>query len=282
MNNRLWNKFVEDKVAMLVYINIAVFLLISVLTFFDITGISESCGRLASALSLPSSDIVITLTTRPWTIITYMFTHYDFIHILFNLIALYWFGRLMSFLIGEYVIVRVYLIGGIAGAVAYFLTPSSLIPTYMSMTGASASVMAIILCVAVSYPKYSVRLVLIGELKLGLIAAVYVLIDIISIPALSNVGGHIAHLGGAVAGTLIALWWKYRGMPSANKTISWPRRNRHLKIVRGGMADADMEWNRQKINRIAEIDRILDKIKASGYESLSEDERKTLLDESKK
>ncbi|MDO4461358.1 MAG: rhomboid family intramembrane serine protease [Bacteroidia bacterium] len=279
MSNRLWQRFTEDKVAMLVYINIAVFVFVRLMDFISLVGLMPNMWVL-DFLEIPSSDIVITLLTRPWTIVTYMFTHYDFVHIIFNLIALYWFGKLMSALVGEHLILRTYLIGGIAGAIAYFIAPLALVPLHSHMLGASAAVMAIILCVSVMYPRYTIRLVLIGEVKLGWVAAAYVLIDILSIPGLSNVGGHIAHLGGAVAGIILALIWKNRGIPTSGLS-KWFRR-RHLKIVRGGMADADMEWNRKKVERIAEIDRILDKIKASGYDSLTEEERQALLNESKR
>lgn len=280
MKQSLWNKFTEDKVMMLIFINITVFVLVRLMDFLAMMGIMPYQWVLG-LLWLPSSDLFVTVTTRPWTVVTYMFTHYDFIHIIFNLIALYWFGKLMAYLIGEHLVVRTYIIGGIAGAVAYFITPSVILPVSSPMLGASASVMAIILCVAVMKPSYRVRLVLLGEIKLGWLAAAYVLIDILSIPGMTNVGGHIAHIGGAVAGLVLALVWKNGGVPAAGKSL-FEKKKSHLKVVRGGMADSDMEWNRQKINKIAEIDRILDKIKASGYDSLTEAERQTLLDESKK
>lgn len=281
MRQSLWHRYIENKVTMLIAVNLVVFVVVRLMDFLAIAG-ALPYQWILDYLSLPSSDVLVTLTTRPWTIMTYMFTHYDFIHLIFNLIALFWFGMLMSALVGEHLIVRTYLIGGLAGAIAYFFTPATLVPVNSPMLGASAAVMAIILCVAVMYPKYSVRLVLIGEVKLGLIAAVYVLIDVLSIPGMSNVGGHVAHIGGAIAGLILALLWKKNGTPREGNSFFKSKKKSHLKVVRGGLTDADMEWNRQQVSRIAELDRILDKIKASGYDSLTDEERQTLLNESKK
>ncbi|MCQ2200952.1 MAG: rhomboid family intramembrane serine protease [Bacteroidales bacterium] len=269
----------KDKVVMLVYINIAVFCLVRIMDFFSMMGIG-TYQWLLGFLALPSADFFYTMCNRPWSVGTYMFTHYDFIHIIFNMIALFWFGKLMSSLVGKHLIVPTYLVGGGAGAIAFFFAPAALVPAYSSMIGASASVMAIMLCVATLHPNVRVNLAFIGEVKLCWVAAAYLLIDILSIPGFSNVGGHVAHLGGALAGFILAKVWEAKGIPPEKR----PNSNSHLKAVRGGLADADPDraWNRERNAKMTEIDRILDKIKTSGYNSLTDEERQTLINESGK
>lgn len=271
------NSAAKDKVVMLVYINIAVFCLVRIMDFFSMMGLG-AYQWLVGFLALPSANFIYTMCHQPWSIGTYMFTHYDFIHIIFNMIALFWFGKLMSSLVGKHLIIPTYFIGGAAGAIAFFFAPEALVPSYSSMIGASASVMAIILCVATLHPNVRVNLAFIGEVKLLWVAVVYVLIDILSIPGFSNVGGHVAHLGGALAGFILAKYWESNGIPPEKN------HNSHLKAVRGGLADTDPDrrWNRERNAKMTELDRILDKIKTSGYSSLTEEERQTLLNESGK
>ena len=154
----------------LIYINVAVFLLIKivqVLAFlFGFSGISD---LLVHWLAVPAD--LGTLITRPWTIITYMFLHEGFFHILFNLLWLYIFGRIFLMYLSEKRLLSVYLVGGLAGAALYILA-FNVFPAFQQVVsislalGASASVMAIVIAISVYVPNFSINLLLIGPVKL--------------------------------------------------------------------------------------------------------------------
>lgn len=257
----------------LIYINIGIFLAVRVLSIFIDSGLVLSF--VAMPIGVPE------VFYRPWTILTYMFVHYDFIHIFFNLLCLYWFGRIFTTIIGRRPLLTTYIIGGLMGCVAC-LAAQFFIPISGSvMIGASAAVMAILLAVAVYAPNFKIQVIFIGVVPLKYYAAFFVIIDIISVPGLVNTGGHLAHLGGAIAGIFLSLWWKWRGLP--HEKHSPYGRNRHkMRVVYHNQMTDDMEFNARKQQHNHEIDRILDKMKQSGYDGLSKAEKQTLFDESKK
>lgn len=234
-------------------------------------------------LEMPSD--MQTWLHQPWTMFTYMFLHRDFFHLFFNMLCLYWFGRLFLDDMSPKQLVGLYIWGGLAGAAFYFgvynLLPYVTGHTYL--LGASASIMAIIVAVAVWRPNYSIRLLLIGDLRLKYIAVITVLVSVLGVTG-SNAGGELAHLGGAMMGWLYAWLWRKGHDLSAPITavINWcsnmrrPRTRRH-KSTFARRPKTDAEYNQDKARNEAEIDCILDKIKQSGYQSLSDDERAALF-----
>lgn len=231
-----------------------------------------------------------TLLYRPWTALTYMFLHTDFFHLLFNMLCLYWFGQLFLDHFSQKQLVGVYVWGGLAGALVYSLA-YNMLPHFADMLngayllGASAAIMAIILAIATADPNYPIRLFLIGEIKMKYLAAATVLISFFGITG-NNAGGELAHLGGALMGFLYARLWR-KGCD-----LAWPVNKlldlcanllRPTKTKTRRKADfrrqpkTDAEYNQTKVRNEAEIDRILDKIKRSGYQSLTEKERETLF-----
>lgn len=256
----------------LIYINIGVFLAVRVLSIF----IDSSLLLSFVAMPIP----LIELIHRPWTVLTYMFVHYDFIHVFFNLLCLYWFGRIFTAIIGQRTLLLTYLVGGLMGCVACLAAQFFMPISGSVMIGASAAVMAILLAVAVYAPNYKIQVIFIGIVPLKYYAAFFVVIDIISVPGLVNTGGHLAHLGGALAGILLSLWWKWRGLPHAR--LSRHNRNRQkMHVVYNNQMTEDMKFNARRQEHNREIDRILDKMKQSGYDGLSKAEKQTLFDESK-
>ncbi|MBK3517421.1 rhomboid family protein [Carboxylicivirga marina] len=276
----------------LIYINVGVFVAIRLLqVFFSFSSGSASVNDypLLEWLSVPAD--LSTLLFKPWTILTYMFVHYDFLHILFNMIYLYWFGRIFLEFLNPRQLLGVYILGGLSGTVFYLIS-YNLIPLfqqqvpYAILMGASGSVMAILFAIARYAPNHKIYLMFFGAVQLKYVALVALVIDLISIPALSNTGGHLTHLGGAAFG------YFYGGQISSGKdvTIGFNRmmdalaslfkRKSRLKVTHK-RAVTDMEFNSRKVNKQKEVDRILDKIKASGYDSLSKDEKQTLFDASK-
>ena len=268
----------------LIYINLAVFLaynLIRVIFLFLNTPLGDS---LAQYLAVPADTSV--LLSRPWTIFTYLFFHEEFLHILFNMLWLYWFGIIFLEYLSQKKLVGVYIMGGLSGAVFYILLFNVLgvfreaLPIAIAL-GASASVLAVTIAIATLKPNLTINLMFIGAVKLKYLALFSVILDVISIP-ISNPGGHIAHLGGATFGYLYIIVGK-KGV-DLTKPITWildllslkrdPRS--HLKVdYRKPLTDYD--YNKRKVNQQVGLDKILDKIAKSGYDSLSKEEKETLF-----
>ncbi|MDR2929054.1 MAG: rhomboid family intramembrane serine protease [Cytophagaceae bacterium] len=269
----------------LIYVNIGLFLAIHLIRLVLFIGrYPDSIFQsIVDFLCVPSAPGALLL--KPWTLITYMFTHVDFIHLLFNILYIYWFGRIFMELIGQRLLLWAYLLGGLSGALFYVVF-FNLISASGTMLGASASAMAILFAVAMYRPNYQLNLMFIGAVRIKYVALVLLLIDLISISNMQNTGGHVAHIGGAICGLVFAR------MLLAGTITSPPERKRERKPLflfgkKGRMKVThkrpltDMEYNAIKTRRKREVDRILDKVKQSGYDSLSKDEKKTLFDASK-
>lgn len=269
----------------LIYVNIAAFVFVNlILVVYKL--IQIECPWV-NFLMLPSDLNAFIL--HPWTIITYMFMHTSFIHILFNVLMLYWFGQLFMTFFNQRDLVGVYVIGGLAGGLFYLLA-FNLVPYYIQhgssyLLGASASVMAIVVATAVMSPDYQVRIPLIGMIKIEWIAVASVLISLLGITS-TNAGGELAHLGGALIGYIFAKEYK-KGTNIVgwiNKLIDWlvdlPKKKSKMKVSYENQSvqrETDAEYNARKKQHNDEIDRILDKIKQSGYDSLSDNERRQLF-----
>ncbi len=148
------------------------------------------------------------MLTHPWSILTHMFLHEGFFHILFNMLFLYWFGRIFGDLLGDRRVLPLYIFGGLAGAV--FFIVSAVLLNYGGgyAFGASAAVMAIIVATGLFAPEYNFRLFLIGNVRLKYIVLFVILMEIISLGGTSNTGGAFGHIGGIVAGIAFAYYLK--------------------------------------------------------------------------
>lgn len=157
------------------------------------------------------------------------------------------------------------------------------------LVGASASVLAIVVATAEREPDYPVQFMFLGSVRLKYVALFMILLDLLFMTS-GNAGGHIAHLGGALAGWCFSVglrkgtdWTKW-----INKTLDvfstgWKPSARKPKMkVHYGEKQKDYDFNARKKASSEEIDRILDKLRKSGYGSLSEEEKKSLFDASKK
>ncbi|GKG71539.1 rhomboid family intramembrane serine protease [Parabacteroides goldsteinii] len=274
--------------AKLIYINVGLFILIRLMgvifLLFNIPGIS-----FLQYLQMPSSPEL--LMYRPWTVITYMFTHFDFLHILFNMLWLYWFGGLFLTFFSERQLGGLYLLGGIAGAILFMLA-YNIFPYFQTVAsssylmGASASVMAIVFAVSFYRKDLEINLFLIGRIKLIYLALFTFVIDLLAITS-ENAGGHIAHIGGALFGIWFAMRIKEGKDLTVpmNRLLDWVvnlgKRKPKMKVTYK-RAETDYEYNARKHRESADLDAILDKLKRSGYESLSADEKRQLFDASKK
>ncbi|MFO7977749.1 MAG: rhomboid family intramembrane serine protease [Bacteroidales bacterium] len=297
MQTGIWDEikafFLKGSVlARLIGINIAVFILVSLIrVILYLANAPAVAEALPLWLGIPSNLHVIIL--RPWTLVTYMFLHFEFFHILFNMIVLYVGGRLFSEFIGPNRLTGTYLLGGIAGALVFVIS-FNLFPVFEPVVnvavaiGASASVLAIFVAIATYAPNHHLHLLLVGRVKLKYIAIFFVVIDLISIDQ-GNPGGHLAHLGGAFWGFLYARMLRH-GQDPALQIGAWinalggvfkPRPRMRVEY-RAPRPKSDDEYNRERLQHQQRIDEILEKISRRGYESLSREEKELLFREGNK
>lgn len=233
---------------------------------------------------------------QPWSLVTYMFLHAGLFHLLFNMLWLYSFGQLFLMFFSARHFRGLYFLGGFCGGLLYMLA-YNVFPYFSSylygsyLLGASASVIAIVIATAIREPEFRVSLLFFGQVRLKYLALIMIITDLLFVTS-NNAGGHIAHLGGALAG-----WWFAAGLRKGtdvtkwiNQAIDWllggwkvkraPKKPK-MKVHYGGRAN-DYEYNARKKEQDEEVDRILDKLKKSGYESLTTKEKKRLFDASKR
>lgn len=223
-----------------------------------------------------------------------MFLHSGFLHLLFNVLGLYWFGQLFLYHFEGRKLVSVYLLGGLVGA-AFYILAYNVFPVFSSvyglLLGASASVFAILVAVAAYDPNREIHLFFIGKFPLKYVAAFYVLLSILGIST-SNPGGNIAHLGGAFWG------WFYiyqlrkgkdmgAGLASfLDKVADWLtnlfKQKSKMKVTFKKPPRNDYEYNRHKNAQQDDINSVLDKIAKSGYDSLTSKEKELLFKQGKK
>ncbi len=244
----------------LVALNTAIYLLVTLLALL---GIDSS-----DWVSLPSS--LSELAMRPWTPLTYMVVHYSFFHLLFNMLWLYWFGEFFLTLGTNRQLIALYIYGGLLGA-AFYLAAYNLpwhLPGSGLLSGASASVLAIVVAAAWLMPRFKMQLFILGEVSLKWIAAATVILSVLALPG-DNAGGNMAHLGGALTGAVFAFAFR-RGLDITR--IGGRKKRSRFITVKPSSADTDK----------AMLDELLDKVRQSGYKSLNASERKKLLELSNK
>ena len=270
-----------NMITRIILVNIFVFLLILIVKAFSPP--QSGTFKFFFELIVLSSEGMDVLK-KPWTIITYMFVHKGFWHIGWNMILLYWFGRITGDLAGDRRILPLYLLGGLAGAVAYFM--------YIQVTGivgtlhgASAGVTCIIVAAAFLAPDYNIRLLFLGNVKLKYIALVLIIMDLAMISENDNAGGRMAHLGGALmGGAFVHFLRQGRDITSGLQQLFFPSRKqkRQRKPARMTVIQ-NKKWSKPAQNPSQreedvqqKIDQILDKINATGYDSLSKEEKEFL------
>ena len=270
----------------LIYLNLGLFLAVQIVRI--ILFLSNSYGLFndfLDYLAIPANLDV--LAKRPWTFVTYMFLHVDFIHILFNLLWLYWFGTVFIQELGLKKLLSTYLLGGLAGGLLYVIF-YNIFPVFNEVRensialGASASVMAVVVAAATYHPEKRMHLVLIGPVKIVYIALVmFIFTSLVDFSV--NTGGKIAHIGGALMGFLFAYYYK-RGKDITkgfdrmmDQVASWFKPGRQNMKVTHKRSSDDIQYKKQKSEEQKEIDKILDKISKAGYDSLSASEKELLF-----
>jgi len=220
---------------------------------------------------------------RPWTLITYSFLHGSFMHILWNMILLYFVSRMYLNLFSEQQFLKNYLLGVLVGGLV-FLIGYNLFPVFNGMypplVGASAGVMAVLIFVATYTPNQEARLLFIN-VKLQYIGIALVVVDILQIPN-GNAGGRLAHLGGAFIGFLYANQLQKgndigSGLDRIWNFISSLFVAKKAKNMHTVHRSETVSKNKTKNGQQQKIDAILDKISTSGYESLTQEEKDFLF-----
>ena len=276
-----------DALTRLILVNLGVyvaFLLLRIVSFLLQIDIASFFIRF---IALPSD--LMTLATRPWTLVTYMFLHEGFLHILFNMLWLFFGSKLFLEYFGSRRLISTYLMGGILGGMLYVLF-YNVFPAFNSVVevsnnrGASAGVMAIIFAIATYNPKFPVRIFFIASVPLWGVAAFALLTDLIGLGEGANAGGRIAHIGGAAFGFLMARANRQsrdltEGFSSIlDRLINFFKPKSKLKTVysSGGF---NKGFRQKKSPQTSEdkLNQILDKISSSGYDSLSKDEKEHLF-----
>ena len=278
------NQDIKDKLSRLnvfekiIVVNFVVFVLTSITLRFSGFG----SGLEWLSLSKSASQLI----SRPWTLITYGFTHYSFSHLFFNMLVLYFFGRSFSNLFKADVCLKIYLLGILSGGLAFVIIynffPSGILNTVGPLVGASAGVRAIIMFLCVYLPNKEVRFFTF-QFPLKYIGIVLVVLDLPGFFS-NNSGGTVAHFGGYLLGYFYARQYQ-KGIDVGafidKITAYFSSSKSNLKTVYKKKNSSSFAGkNKEEFDRFThqkQIDLILDKISKSGYESLSQVEKDFLF-----
>lgn len=286
----------------LIGVNIAVFLLINILLVFGSLSVSNGASNPLSSFVYNFFTLrgdIMGFLTHPWGIITSIFSHFDFMHIAFNMLFLYFISRFFLMYFSNQRLLYTYILGGIMGGIfqiaAYSLFPA-LRGTETFVVGASGAVNAIFMAAAFYRPMAVVHLFGMIKVKMIYLAGIFILMDLLQMGGSDNVA-HFAHLGGAAFGIL-----SIQNINSKNNVVNFTRvtvenikasfsGKPKMRAHKGGKSStsstaktqkqSDEEYNLNKKQKQAQIDAILDKISKSGYDSLTKKEKQILFDQSK-
>lgn len=258
----------QSKLTVLIILNVALYLTLNIAS-----NIAHIYLTPYVALPLAGHEFLY----KFWTIITYMFTHEGLGHVAFNLLLLYFSGRLFYSILGEKRLVYVYVMSGIFGG-ALLLSLALLFPETFAggyLLGASAAVLGIIMVMAVYTPNYPV-FVFFLEMRFKYFALlVFVTSTVIDFAA--NTGGKIAHIGGALFGLLYG--YSLKSGTDLFEFSFFKKSKSKLKIVHKNDRAVG-----QRADNVDEsyLNKLLDKISKSGYDSLSAKEKEDLYKLSQK
>ena len=283
----------------LIFVNVGVFIFIQLLEVIarlmggSVAVILTDLNR--EIFTLPTEFLLF--VTHIWGLFTSIFAHFGFMHILFNMVFLFFAGRMFEQIFGAQRLLYTYLVAGIAGGLievlAHLIFPG--LPDGSLVVGASGSIMGIFIAIAFYRPNLTINFFGIIQIRVIFIALLYLLSDFINLGAKDGTA-HFAHLGGAIIGLLSIQNLHSRtnivtlaeragnGIVYFFKRLFGAKQSR-LKVIKnktGKNYKTDEEYNADAKIRQEEINRILDKISKSGYDSLSKREKDFLFTQSKK
>ena len=284
-----------NMISKIILVNVALYIFINIVYVFSPNG-QGLYTILERALSIPSDPAQ--LIRQPWSVFTHMFFHTGFWHVFWNMLMLYWFGQIMGDLLGDGRVLPIYLMSGLFGGLVFVLhdlfLPGGTGGAAIAL-GASAAVMAVVWSAAMTSPDYNMRLLLIGNVRLKYIALALLFMDLVGSAGDINKGGHWAHIGGAVFGMFYVYMLRqgtditapWRGLIDKAKSTSRSRqvektpRSKFKVVHKTNQSDNSVPPG-QAFDQQGELDRILDKIKAKGYDNLNDEEKDFLYRASKK
>ena len=281
--NNLIGQFKQLSIVLkIIVINTLIFLIFYLGSFF----FKLSPSTLVSWFVLPTSFLEI--VCQPWSFVTYAFLHAGFWHLFWNMYLLYWFGLYVLNLFTSKRFLTIYLLGAINGGLFYVLA-YNFFPVFNNISsnlmGASAAVLAIVIFIATYTPEAMVR-IFTFRIKLWQIGLVMVLLDLLQLPSSGNAGGLIAHMGGAIFGYVYAIHLKkgndigiwFENFMDLLVNLFKSNKYKHFKQVHKTKQSAPKNTKRNPTtNYQIKIDRILDKIGKSGYDSLTKAEKDFLF-----
>ncbi|MCO5230117.1 MAG: rhomboid family intramembrane serine protease [Chitinophagales bacterium] len=281
----------------IIFINVAIFILLNLTLFFDRL-LFDSRGRSFILDQILGSSSLTQNLYKPWIAITNLFVHdvSGFSHIFFNMIVLYIFGNIVKDLIGNSKIVPIFLLSGLAGylifILAYNIFPPLKAMGSVSICGASGGIMGITFAAVAISPNFELYLLLLGRVKIKWIALFYLFINIIMLQG-NNTGGSIAHLGGALMGFIYIkqlrngvdlgrpFYWLEDWFENIRKPKPKPKMTykKEEKVVAGENTKQQKSGSKSTVSSSKQehLDKILDKINLSGYDSLSQEEKSFLF-----
>lgn len=298
-----------NMVTQLIIINVAVFILVNIVRIAIYLG--DPTGDMAAfdvfIRFFSASGDWTKIFLNPWRLFTSMFLHEGTLHVLFNMLFLYWFGRIVGDFLGNQRILPIYILGGLVAGLAFiasvYLLPSvyGTEPSNAYALGASGAVMAIVAAAGMIAPNYYMNIILIGPIKLKYIAITLFLLDLFSIAGSSNTGGHIAHIGGFLMGGLFVVQLRngndlsiplnrifdsitgfFRNL-FTNAPKSSPRRKKNVKVVYKNKNTNKKGNTQRRPSRSKNSSRKTKGNKAGDYNGLSHQEKlDAILDKIKK
>ena len=283
MNNlkNLKSKFDSGTIVeKLIYINIFIFLFTLFISVFQ-NLFKNDTNFLIQWFSLDASTD--SLFTKPWSLISYGFLHEGFIHIIFNLIALYFIGNLFIDYFTQKQLFTFYLLGTFFGGL-FYLFSQNYFPLFEGKTttliGASAGISTIFIGISTYMPNFELKIRFIGFVKLWYLAAIWVSLDVLGLTG-ENAGGHFAHLGGSIFGFLYINKVRNRKFNIFKKLFSiFTPKKKPLKTVYKSTNNTKTNSNTKDFTQ-KKIDIILDKISKSGYDTLTKEEKEILFKQGK-
>lgn len=273
----------------IIIINVVVFVLLKIMqVILTLSGSSDIYALITEYLFMPAS--LQDFMYKPWTILTYAFSHEDFFHIIFNMLFMYWFGMIISEFIGNKRFISLYILGALAGGVTYLVLYNT-VPFFASklsstvLLGASGGVYAVVIGAATLLPDYTFYLLFLGPVRIKYIAIFYVFLSFAQSIG-PNAGGNLAHLGGALIGFVYI--WQLRKGNDLGKPITWisggfnsifnpkPKMKITYRNSNFNNTQAPPQPNAEEVSQDV-IDAILDKISKHGYEKLTKEEKQKLF-----
>jgi len=279
--------FFPPVIKMLLIINTAVFLLYSFIGSFTLDGIP-----LRLALDYYLGLMPLGHGFYPWQLITYQFMHANFLHLLFNMVfGLWMFGMEVENTWGSKKFLTFYLMCGIAAGISQLILAPIIEPsqTLGPTVGASGAVFGVLIAFGMMFPDRYIFIYFLLPIKAKYFVMILIALGVLSVGGNDNVA-NLAHLGGALAGYIYMLYdikgfklkARVRSMPGLFTPKVTKDDNGYRDVVDAKVFDIRDAQKDDRSDLQKHIDEILDKISQSGYQSLTEEEKKVLFEASKK